>query len=335
MSTPIANNYSILQYNNETTVGQFEPMTTASYVVPATEVNVQLDRGTGYIPRQNIHTGLGGGSKGVVGSLGATLTFTSEMQYGSAALDKTTGLLLGCGMEVVSSGTNALIRPSDTTSYSDYAGTLPQDHGTISFLVADKDLVTYKLRGSVGQCSFNLQSGEIPTVSYTYHCLVEATSSFAESQSGFPTTGSLELDATPPTIKNMTITIDGETPVNLTNLTININQELIENADPTEVFGLGISTIRQGEYPTVTFEVAQDDTNKTDFWSKFINGTTFRIDVKFSGQKSFQFHMDNAQFAGPPSRNTGNNSMQYGLTCNLIQTDENNRNDFVIEYDFT
>jgi len=315
-----------LVFSSETTTGTEEELTAASFTVPAFDISLSRDRGTGLIARDGVMDGKAGELCGTTGSFGSSLSFSSELHPSAANPDVYfVRMLQACGFEGTDSGTAVTLFPS-TKVIKDYAAVEP---GSLTFglihEIAEIDDTIQTMYGSTGVASFTLNSGERAQFDCAF---VGLNGAFMTFEADASLTGSVsEITCNPFVVKGITATITGTDTgdafdeVQLSTITINTNAETPEILDPTQADGFGVSPVFFNSAPTVSFQIGATSVNNTRFWSYFKNGTPITINVTLADPASsmtLQFLLERVQFTGV-SMTDNNGAESYSVEGKVVR----------------
>jgi len=295
-----------LVFDSETTTGTAVTPGASSLVVPAFDISLARDRGTGIIARDAVMDGLAGELCGVPGSFGSTLSFSTEIHPNASDVDPYfVRLLQACGFEGTDSGTALTLFPS-TKVIANYAATTPNSltFSLIALLEGIDDTIQTTF-GATGAASFVLNSGERAQIDCSFVGKNGDFMTFDADESAVGTVA--ELGCSPFVVKNVTATMVGSDTgaafdeVQLSSITINTNAETPDILDPTEADGFAVSPVFFNSAPTVSFQIGATATNNTRFWSYFKDGEEISISITLTDPASsdtLQFLMERVQFTG-------------------------------------
>jgi len=299
---------SKLVFQLQPTLGTATGLTDANNdlnIVPAQDVSLARDRGTRLISRAALRDGFAGEVCGVFGSLGSTLTFTTELYDvgDDITLPYWGRLLLACGHEALVGEIGVddftIFTPSIRRHANFTAGSAPDDallppavatFGWMTYVKGDATLPIYTqdVYDSTGSVEFSFTVGERATMTCTMVGRQSATLVTADTSSAWDDIGEFEggNQCHPYVVKGIKAVLtdtDGTVDTStLEEVTITSNAATPDNPQPTAEDGFGISPVLFDEAPGVTMTLGASAANIPRLWAAFRTGATMSLEVELA-----------------------------------------------------
>lgn len=289
-------------YSMETTVDNFESMSAATDILAVENVSFAVDRGTGLISRSTVNHGWATSLKGAVGTRAATLSYDMEMHAsgsgGSEVFPHFARVLTACGMVASGSASACDIYPS-TKEVSDFTSFAVGTNGPFSISQVwvennNGTADTYiPLKGCQGTPTFSFATGERAIMSINWHGNLETTGTYmnfsdVDYAQNF-VLGDAEITGNPLVVKGVTCTIKTDSSsgsaysdLQVSALTLNSNFELLERQTPCATNGFKPSMVVMNTEPTVTFNIAENDSIDNKIWTDFAEGAEVYMSFTFT-----------------------------------------------------
>lgn len=293
-----------LLYAQQTTLGVIAVPDANTYILPAEEMEFQLNRGTLNINRSGLNFGGPGSVVHKRGSAGWTVTFSAELHdiADQNGVNPSLEPLVCCGLRAaqrtVSGETFVSYTVARDCALQGTSGTLPMGPSAGSLWLVEDCGTTYATQDATGTASFEFQTGERALVSYQMVARAREGVGVDLADCVFETTntelayGSAEDWTLPYVVVGATLKIDGEDPVNLQSLSIDLGMDISDAAEPRAVGGIGITKPELQEYITVSFNAAQDANNREVFWNKFFNDGSIDLLIELAGPEGGRIEIE-------------------------------------------
>ena len=297
-----------LVFDPETSVGTFVTPSANSLVVPASDVSFTPSRGTRVISRAALVDGFHGEAPGAIGSWAWEVSFNSEIHHDSTYAPEDYDVywcqLLGaCGFKAEDNGVDTLTLYPTMAPIGGFSAAGATDGFTNPFPVSlallnnntdandepsgDSDSAHY-VRGCTGNATFNLTTGEIAQINFSFKGLVEDDKLIDTSVSNVMANGDFsQIGGSPFVVKDVTLVFTDNasaSPVTVTALndvTIEMNANVpdVQSANVNGNVGFDVSPVFWDESPTVSFTIAETNASDDVVFQRLFSGDTFDIQL--------------------------------------------------------
>lgn len=256
------------------------------------------------LERTEVQFGMQGSMKPVAGRKGWSFSFGSEVHDSSGVIPNTLMPLLACGFKAVegSVGTVEMFLSPDC-KFQAATGTLPVGPCLASAALVESCGVTRIAQNSAGTATFEMESGERAKVNYEFLGLLVqsgvANDSIKETSATELGWGNREFESLPYVCEAMSVKVDDDELVQLSELEINLNLNSPETVDMNRYGGFSTSEPKLDGYIEVSFNVAQDETNRKKYMDAVFSDSTFDFELLMAGPDggSLKIEMKNLRFS--------------------------------------
>lgn len=312
-------------------VGTAATLAAGTPILPVETPEWNLDRGSPVIERSNIMFGFPGTLKSARGAMGWSMSANTEMHDippGYTGFHPVLALLLACGLE----GSNL---PADAgwklvlarnCFLRDFDGDPPLGPCVLTAALIEDCGVSRFAQDVTGTATLNMNVGEpLMIQAELVGRLLQAGND--PSLSVIETTGtelaygidSLEFWTQPYIFQGAVIEVDGEEPVDLQDLAIDLAMNVDEIRNPAAVGGMGIVKPENTAGVQVSFNVAQDAFNRASFWNKFFAGEALSLKATVSGPLGGVLEIESKNLChAPPERENVNERTHYGIQAHTF-----------------